>query len=128
MTANRTKEWLMNTEKMFESGISAGATEKLLGWQKPQARTVAWSYDMKGHAEKCVERYCELANKKVNQLYKVSHPCLDDHQVKQEELESVGEKSEVCSQIVLPTRTRSLAPMIWKTCGEMRGTTLRTGE
>ena len=100
--------------KMFESGISAGATEKLPGWQKPHAQTVAWSYDMEGHAEKCVERYCELANKKVDQLHKVSHPCLDDHQFKQEELESVGELSEVCSQIVLPTRTRSLAVMIWK--------------
>ena len=52
-------------------------------------------------AQKCVERYCDVANKKVEQLYKVSHPCLDDHQFKQEELESVGELSEVCSQIVL---------------------------
>ena len=31
----------------------------------------------------------------------MSSPCLDDHQFKQEELESVGELSEVCSQIVL---------------------------
>ena len=53
-----------------------------------------------GHAQKCVERYCELANKKVKQLYKVSSLCLDDH-VRQEEIESVGELSEVCSQIVL---------------------------
>ena len=35
---------------------------------------------MEGHAPKCVERYCELANKKTEQLYKVSRPCLDDHQ------------------------------------------------
>ena len=49
---------------------------------------------------KCVERYCDLANKKVEQLWKVSHPCLDGHQFKQEELESVGKLSEVCSQIV----------------------------
>ena len=40
---------------------------------------------------KCVERYCELANKTTQQLYKVSTPCLDDHQFKEEELESVGE-------------------------------------
>ena len=51
---------------------------------------------MEGHAQKCVERYCELANKKVEQLYKVSHPCLDDHQLKQDEIESVGELPEVC--------------------------------
>ena len=31
-----------------------------------------------------------MGNKKVEQLYKVSSHCLDDHQVKQEELESVG--------------------------------------
>ena len=60
---------------------------------------------MEGHAQKCVERYRELANKKVEQLCKVSSPCVDDdqfdHQFKHEELESVGELSEVCSQIVL---------------------------
>ena len=49
---------------------------------------------------KCAERYCELANKKVEQFFKVSSPCLDDHQFKQEELESVGELSQVFSQIV----------------------------
>ena len=87
--------------KMFGSRISVGATEKLPGWQKLHAQTGAWSYDMEGHAQKCVEQYCELANKKVVQLYKVSHPCLDDHQLKQEELESVGELSVVCSRIVL---------------------------
>ena len=67
-------------------------------WEKPHAKTVAWSHDMEGHARKCVEPYCELANAKVEQLYKVSSPCLDDHQFKQEELESVGEFSQVCSQ------------------------------
>ena len=36
-----------------------------------------------------------------NTLRKVSSPCLDDHQFKMEELESVGELSGVCSQIVL---------------------------
>ena len=56
---------------------------------------------MEGHAQKIVERCCELANKKVAQLYKVSSLCLDDHQFTQEELEAVGEMSEVCSQIVL---------------------------
>ena len=76
--------------------------ESLLpGWDKPRAKTSAWSYDMEGHARKCVERYCELANKKTEQLYKVSHPCWDDHQIKKEELESRGELSEVCSHIVL---------------------------
>ena len=87
--------------KMFEPRISAGATEKLPGCERPHAKTVAWSCDMEGHARKCVERYCELTHKKVEQFFKVSSPCLDDCQFKQEELESVGELSQVCSQIVL---------------------------
>ena len=64
--------------KKFESRIFAGATEKLPGWQKPHAQTMAWSYDMEGHAQKCVERHCEWANKKVEQLNTVSHPCLEN--------------------------------------------------
>ena len=70
---------------------------KLPWWDKLHAKTVAWSYDMEGHAKKCVGRYCELANKKAEQLYRVSTPCLDDHHLK-EELESVGEWSKKCSQ------------------------------
>ena len=38
--------------KMFGSRISAGATEKLQGWEKPHTKMVAWSYDMEGHAQK----------------------------------------------------------------------------
>ena len=55
---------------------------------------------MEGHAKKCVERYCELANKTTQQLFKVSTPCIDDHHFKKEELKSVGELSKVCSPIV----------------------------
>ena len=57
--------------------------------------------DMAGYAKKCVERYCELANKTTQQLYKVSTPCIDVHHFKEEEMKSVGELSQVCSQIVL---------------------------
>ena len=31
---------------------------------------------MEGNAKKCVERYCELANKTTQQLYKVATPCM----------------------------------------------------
>ena len=37
----------------------------------------------------------------TQQLYKVSTPCIDDHHFKEEETKSVGELSQVCSQIVL---------------------------
>ena len=65
------------------------------------ANISTWSYDMEGHAIKCVERHCELANKTTQQLYKVATPCLDDHQFKEEGLGCVGELSKVCFQIVL---------------------------
>ena len=69
--------------EMFESRISAGATEKL----------PAWPFDMEGHVQTCVETYCELATK-------ASSLCLDDHHFKEEELKSVGELPQVCSKIV----------------------------
>ena len=84
---------------MYESRISAGRTEKLPCYEN--FRISSWSYDMAGHAKKCVERYCELANKTTQQLYKVSTPCIDDHLFKEEEMKSVGELSQVCFQIVL---------------------------
>ena len=84
-----------NIRDMFESRISAGATEKLpetKATEKPDAETISsWSYDMEGHARKCEERYCELANKTTQQIYKVATPCMDDHQFEEEENGSVVE-------------------------------------
>ena len=62
-------------------------------------RISSWSYDMAGHAKKCVERYCELANKTIQQLYKI--PCIDDLPFQRKEMKSVRELSHVCSQVVL---------------------------
>ena len=93
------KDIVDNYRTMFESRISAGVVEKLPFPQN--LRISSWSYDMDGHAKKCVERYCELANKTTQQLYKVSTPCIDDHHFKEEEMKSVGELSTTCSQIVL---------------------------
>ena len=92
------KDIVDNCRTMFESRISAGATEKL-----PCSENLcisSWCYDMEGHAKKCVERYRELANRTTQQLYKVSTPCIDDHHFKKGGLKSVGELSKVCSQIV----------------------------
>ena len=44
---------------MFESRISAVGDEKLPYSEK--LRISSWSYDMVGHAKKCVERYCVVA-------------------------------------------------------------------
>ena len=61
----------------------------------------SWSYDMEGRAKKCVERFCELANRTTEQLYKSATPCMDDHQVREQENGSVGKLTAVSSQIVL---------------------------
>ena len=82
-----------NYRTMLESRISAGRAEKLPYYEN--FRFSSWSYDTEGHAKKCVERYCELANKTTQQLYKVSTPCIDDHHFKEEEMKSVGELSQV---------------------------------
>ena len=89
----KSKNTVENYRNMFESRISAGGVEKL---PLPQnLRISSWSYHMAGHAKKCVERYCELANKTTQQLYKISTPCIDDHHFKEEEMKSVGELSQV---------------------------------
>ena len=92
------KDIVGNYRTMFESRISAGPTETLT--YSENTSISSWSYDMEGHAKKCVERYCELANKTTQQLYKVSTPCVDDHHFKEEEMNSVGDLSQVCSQTV----------------------------
>ena len=93
------KDVVENHRTTFESRISAGRTEKLPCSEF--VRISSWSSDMECHAKKCVERYCELANRTTQQLCKVSTPCIDDHHFKEEEMKSVGELSKVCSQIVL---------------------------
>ena len=94
------KDIVDNYRTMFESRISEGERKN---YQSLKNLSISsWSCDMEGHAKKCVERYCELANKTTQQLYKVSTPCIDDHHFKEEEeMKSVGELSQVCSQIVL---------------------------
>ena len=77
---------------MFESRLFEGTTENL-----PSSEFLRGQ----GHAKKCVERYCELANETTQQLYKVSTPCIDGHHFKEKELKYLGELSKVCSQIIL---------------------------
>ena len=67
------KDIVSNYRDMFESRILLEETIS------------SWSYDMEGHAKKCVERYCEFANKTTQQLHKVATPRMDDHQLKEEE-------------------------------------------
>ena len=96
-------DFVDNYKNMFQSRIAAGAVEKLPEAEAPgksETNTISsWSYDMEGHAKKCVARYFELAIKTTEQLYEVATPCLDDHHF--QENQSIGELSTVCPQIVL---------------------------
>ena len=89
--ANQMRPSLDSTQKCWNN-VFLLKQKKFPGCQKPHAQTVAWTYDMAFHAQKCAERYCELANKKVERLYKVSGRPL----IQEEELDSSGE----CSQTV----------------------------
>ena len=54
-----------NYRIMFESRISAVWGVKKLSFLQ-NLRISSWSYDLVGHAKKCVERYCELQTKGLN--------------------------------------------------------------
>ena len=84
---------VMEKQKLFSKLISKNDEEN------PEDIT-ARSYGMEGHAEKCVERFCELAYKTIDQLHKVSTLRLGDHQVKTEDLETAGETAQIWAQIV----------------------------
>ena len=88
-----------NCRDTCESKISAGSTEKLPGTGNLDANISSRSHEMVGNAKKCVERYCELANKTTQQIYKVATPCIDDHQFKEEEMGSDGDLSKIAQKM-----------------------------
>ena len=69
--------------------------------QECLVHTKAWNYDMIGHAEQCVQRWCELAKKETKDLPIVGTPCIDDHDLRPEDLVAQGTLADVCSRIVL---------------------------
>ena len=73
-----------------------GVTEKLPSLETPKIS--AWSYDMEGHAKKVCGTLLWISEQNNAIVHKVSTPCLDDHQFKEEELKFVGELSDACSQ------------------------------
>ena len=89
----------MEKQKLFSKLISTRADVKTFE-NKSQGITNC-RYDMECRAQKCVERFCQLAHKTLDQNHEVSTPCLEDHQIKLEDLEVVGELSETCSHKVL---------------------------
>lgn len=61
----------------------------------------AWLYDMHGHSEQVVERYCELAKVAVSTLRPVYTPCIDDHQLNPDDFEKPGVLTVEAAKIVL---------------------------
>ena len=87
--------WII-TEVCSYQGFLPVLQKNYQATEKPNAETISsCSCDMEGHVKKCVERYCELATKTTEQLYKVATPCMDDHQFGEEENGPVGELSIV---------------------------------
>ena len=69
-----TNESTIEYRVMLESRISAGANEKLTRWEKPPAKTVAWSYDMERYAQKMrwkILRTAEQKYRALKQKYRV---------------------------------------------------------
>ena len=56
-------------------------TKQVTGKAYSLEKITAWSYDEEGHAEKCVERLCDLAQ---------TTPCIDDHQILPGDYETTG--------------------------------------
>ena len=77
--------------EMFESRISAGATDKLPGWGKPHAKKKKGCVVVR-HGNMLKNALRDVANWRTkDRAAEVSSPCLDDHHFMKEELESVGE-------------------------------------
>ena len=60
-----------------------------------------YSYEMFGHVEQTVDRYCELAGKSRDSLKPVFTPCIDDHMIPAAEFDTKGELSPVAARVVL---------------------------
>ena len=90
---------VMEKQRLFSKLISTSTNVKTE--EKHPRDIAAWSYDMEGHAQNCVERNCELVHNTIDQLHKSFQTFLDEHQIQLEDLEIMGEMSEACCQIVL---------------------------
>ena len=93
--ANRTKRLLTRTERCANHEPLLEQLENCLGGRNLTQKLSG------GHTIWKVMRTSALKDIASWQLCKVSTPCLDDHNSRKEELETVGELSKVCSQIVL---------------------------
>ena len=82
------------------AGPSSGSSSS--GSTNKQSSVIkGYFYSMQGHAEKCVEKYCELAGVAASSLKRVATPSLTDHQIPADDFKIKGKLSSVNSRIVL---------------------------
>ena len=69
---------------------TSGTTDEmdLTKESKAPMKIIAWSCDIQGHEEKCVERHCALAKETASSLQLAATPCIDDHLLPPEDFES----------------------------------------
>ena len=82
-----------------EASVGGNAAQKPLNSQAEGVK--AWKYQMHGHAERCLAKYCELANVPATDFKNVTTPNLDDHQLQPEDFETKGNLAPIASRIVL---------------------------
>ena len=81
--------------------ISAAVTEKCRVGQNFTQRWLRGLTTWKDMLKKCVGRCCEWRTKRLSNCTKSQNPCYNDPNFKKEKLETYGELSKACSQIVL---------------------------
>ena len=91
VNAKRNESIVVDFKKCSNHQFLLEQLKTYLDGEKPHAQTVAWSYDTwKGMRKFSLKDVVSWQLRKVEQLYKVSSLCFDDHQFKQEELKYVG--------------------------------------
>ena len=101
VTANRMKQSLNSIRRCLSHVFLLEQQRIIAVAKKTYAQTVAWSHDMEGHARKCVERYCELAKKKVEQFFQSFKSLLGWSSIQAGRTWISWRIIESCSQIIL---------------------------
>ena len=82
---------VQNRQAPGDKNVPVGGDSSVSSVPYPPAdirKARAWNYDMIGHAEQCVQRWCELAKKEMKDLPVVGTPGIDDHNLQPEDFVS----------------------------------------
>ena len=82
------------SERLETATSTLDGKEKSSALLAPRHEIKGYQYEMVGHAEKCVERYLELSGKDIKSLKQVETPCIDDHQLQEDDFVTIGRVAE----------------------------------